>query len=156
MNLVTASKLAVSTAEAMGSIYKGTVFDELAIVRLANRQASLLWYYGPRRNGFIQSFAADTAALRKDSRERFSQWGQPEIGDFHFVKEGAGTQSEAFVRVGEDAFLILGNTKLSMTEISQNRLWLAAQRPFVEMCDQFRFSPLEVTANTPAEPLGAA
>lgn len=157
MKLEAAGKLAVATANAMSILYKATVFDEVAVVRLKDHHATLFWYHGPRREEFVKSFDRDTEALRKDSYARFRQWQrQPEIGDFHFVQDGAGTQSEAFVKVGDDAYLILGNTELSMAEISKNPRWLAAQKPFVEMCDQFCFDPLELPAGMEGKDLGPA
>ena len=144
MTLEQAKELIRETANAMDILYGGTVFDEHAIVSLVKRRMHLAWYSGPRQQGFVSSFTRDTAALRAETRSRLGTSQQYHIGDFQFIRDGVGTQAESFVRLGEMVFLICGNTKLSMADISKNSKWLAAQKPFANMCDRFRLSPLEV------------
>ena len=129
---------------AMKKEYKRAVFDEYAIVGGVGQESTLLWYEGPRKTEFLTKFDEETAALRAESRSRFTN--RYEIGDFEFTHDGIGSQSEAFLVLGVGFFLICGNTQLSMAEIAKDRLWLAAQKHFVALSDRFRLDPLVVTA----------
>lgn len=149
MTLEQAKDLIRETTNAMDILYGGTVFDELAIVSLVRRRMHLAWYTGPRQEGFVSGFNRDTAALRAETRARLGSSQQYHVGDFQFIRDGVGTQAESFIRLGETAFLICGNTRLSMADIAKNSKWLAAQKPFANMCDRFRLNPLEL--QKPAE-----
>jgi hypothetical protein len=135
---------------AMKKDYKREVFDEYAIVGSVGRETHLFWYEGPRKPEFVKKFNEETAALRAESRSRFTN--RYEIGDFEFTPDGVGSQSEAFLVLGAGVFLICGNTQLSMAEIAKDRLWLAAQKHFVDLSDRFRLDPLII----PVPPSGAA
>jgi hypothetical protein len=155
MNLEQAIKQIQETANAMSIAYKGTIFDEMAIVTGSARKLRLVWYQGPRQEDFIRSFNRDTAALRAEIRSRMSGSQAYEVGDFQFVQEGVGTQAEVFVRLSQDAFLICGNTTLSMADIGKSPRWLAAQKPFAVMCDRFRMSPIDLEDAPLGPQLGA-
>ena len=65
------------------------------------------------------------------------------VGDFEFVHDGHGTHFDACIRLGRAGYLFCNHTTKSMTDIRQDRLWLAAQKPFVELSAKFRADPLE-------------
>jgi len=126
-------------AQEMNSRYQEVVFDELAIVSIADNQTRTMSYAGPRQEAFTNSFPKDSASLRTVVR----QGGQVyDVGDFEFSHEGAGTGFEAFMILGKGVCLICNNTSKSMDGISKNPRWLAAQVPFAELSDWFRSNPI--------------
>jgi hypothetical protein len=137
MTLDHATRLIKACAEQMNARYKKTVFDEWAIVSLADNKGRLLAYIGPRKAGFQKNFLADAGSLRAGLlAEEYS------TGDFEFARHGIGTGFESFMVLGKGTYLICNNTVQSMDGITQDPLWLAAQVPFVELSDQFRSDPL--------------
>ena len=139
MTLDQAKKLITAFARQMDSQYKKVVFDEWAIILLAENKGKLLAYIGPRKTGFQRNFLADAGSLRASLLT-----GQTNIGDFEFARHGVGTGFESFLVLGEGLFLICNNTVQSMDGITQDPHWLAAQVPFVELSDAFRADPLVV------------
>ena len=139
MTLDQAKKLITACARQMDAQYKKIVFDEWAIISLADHKGRLLSYIGPRKAGFQKNFLADAGALRASLLG-----GQANIGDFEFARHGVGTGFESFLVLGQGLFLICNNTAQSMDAITQDPLWLAAQVPFVELSDAFRADPLVV------------
>jgi len=137
MTLEEAKKQISVCARQMDSQYKRTVFDEWAIVSLADQKGRLLGYIGPRKSGFQKNFLADAGALRASLLG-----GNMNVGDFEFARHGVGTGFESFLVLGEGLFLICNNTVQSMDAITQDPLWLGAQVPFVELSDKFRADPL--------------
>lgn len=138
MTLDQAKKLIATCARQMDAQYEKRVFDEWAIISLADQKGSLLAYIGPRKDGFQKNFAADARALRASLLG-----GQTNIGDFEFARHGVGTGFECFMALGPGLFLICNNTVQSMDAITQDPRWLAAQVPFVELGDKFREDPLQ-------------
>ncbi len=139
MTLKQATKLIKSCAEQMDARYKKVVFDEWAVVSLADRKGRLLAYMGPRKEGFQKNFLADVGALREGLlSEDYS------VGDFEFERHGVGLAFESFMVVGKGIYLICNNTVQSMDGISKDPLWLGAQVPFVELSEQFQSDPLEL------------
>lgn len=128
-----------SCAERMNSLYGRVVFDEWALVTIANGKARLVNYQGPRLEGFEKSFTADAAELRKSA-----QGEQYAVGDFEFARHAPGTSFESFMVVGEGLYLICNNTAATMDLIAKEPRWISAQVPFVELSEQFRKSPLTV------------
>jgi hypothetical protein len=126
-------------AREMNRLYRQVVFDELAIVSFGDNCPHTLSYQGPRRAAFDAGFVADSAALRAVVRSGGQQYS---VGDFEFSHEGAGTAFEAFLVLGPEVCLVCNNTVKSMSAIAANPLWLAAQVPFVELAESFRFKPL--------------
>lgn len=123
----------------MNSLYGRIVFDEWAVVSIAQGKARLLSYLGPRQEGFEKNFAADAAELRKSARgEAYA------VGDFEFARHAPGTSFESFMVVGEGLFLICNNTSATMDLIAKEPTWIGAQVPFVELSEQFRANPLTV------------
>lgn len=139
MTLDQAKQRISACARQMDARYKKAVFDEWAIISLADHKGRLLAYIGPRREGFQKNFLADAGALRTSLLG-----GQTNIGDFEFARHGVGTGFESFLVLGPGLFLICNNTVQSMDAITQDPLWLAAQVPFVELSDAFRADPLVV------------
>jgi len=140
MTLEDAIKLAKTCAQQMNACYKKVVFDEWAIVSMANRERRMLAYIGPRREGFQKNFLVDAGSLRAGLL-------RPEhnAGDFEFARHGVGTGFEAFMALGKGMYLICNNTVQSMDGISQDPLWLSAQVPFVELSDRVREDELVAT-----------
>jgi hypothetical protein len=137
MTIDQALTLIKSCAEQMNARYKKVVFDEWAIISLADNKGRLLAYIGPRKTGFQQNFLADAGGLRAGLLG-----GQTNVGDFEFARHGVGTGFECFMVLGEGVFLICNNTVQSMDAITQDPLWLNAQVPFVELGEKFRSDPL--------------
>ncbi len=141
MILDQAKKLIIACARQMDAQYKRVVFDEWAIISLADQKGRLLSYIGPRKAGFQQNFLADAGSLRTSLLA-----GQTNVGDFEFARHGIGTGFESFLVLGPRLFLICNNTAQSMEAITQDPLWLAAQVPFVELSDAIRADPLLLEA----------
>ena len=137
MKLDRALELIEACAGQMDARYKKVVFDEWAIISLAEHKGRLLTYVGPRKEGFQKNFLADAGALRAGLLAQ-----EHTIGDFEFARHGVGTGFEAFMVLGKGIYLICNNTVQSMDGITQDPLWLSAQVPFVELSDQFRADAL--------------
>jgi hypothetical protein len=120
--------------------YKRAVFDEYAIMQRKRDKFRLAWYRGPREVEFRKNFVKETAALRAEILSNPNL--QYQVGDFQFTHEGHGSQSESFLILAPGLVLICGNTRLSMGEISQDRLWISAQQHFVYMSERFAVDPL--------------
>ena len=139
MTIDHAVKLIQSCAEHMNARYQKVVFDEWAVVSLAEQKGHLLTYLGPRKEGFQQNFLADAGPLRAGLLAQ-----QYTVGDFEFARHGVGTGFESFMVLGKGIFLICNNTVQSMDGIAKDPHWLAAQVPFVELSDKFRADPLSL------------
>jgi hypothetical protein len=139
MTLEQAKQLVRSCAEQMHARYSKVVFDEWAIISLAEKKGHILAYLGPRRDGFRENFLTDAGSLRSGL---LAPEHQP--GDFEFARHGVGTGFEAFMVLGKGIYLICNNTVESMDSITKNPLWLGAQVPFVELSDKFRADALSV------------
>lgn len=129
-------------AKEMDARYGQTVFDEWAIVSLAENKARVLAYIGPRNDDFLKNFAKDLGALRAElPNEAYG------AGDFEFARHGIGTGFESFMVLGRAIYLICNNTRESMDTIAKNPRWLAAQVPFAELSDKIRANPLAVAGD---------
>jgi hypothetical protein len=119
--------------------YGAVIFDEWAILSLADNTARLRSYLGPRKHAFQKQFLSDVSALQAALiRLNYA------VGDFEFARVGAETAFQASMVVGRGLYLICNNTVQSMDAITRSPLWLAAQVPFVELSEKFRANPLEV------------
>jgi hypothetical protein len=127
-------------AKQMDERYGGIVFDEWAIVSLAENKARVLSYLGPRNDDFLKNFAADISALRKELHDM--KYG---TGDFAFERHGVGTRFEAFMVMGVGIYLICNNTRESMDVIAKNPRWLTAQVPFAELSEKIQPNPVTVS-----------
>jgi hypothetical protein len=143
MTLDEAKNLIRICASQMNSHYGRTVFDEWAIISLAENKARVLVYYGPRNDDFLKNFVKDLGVLRAEL-----VGGRYGVGDFEFSRHGAGTGFESFMVMGPGAYLICNNTNASMESITRNPRWLGAQVPFVELGDKMREDPLTVSSDT--------
>jgi hypothetical protein len=127
----------------MDSHYGKIVFDEWAIVSLAENKARVLAYVGPRNDDFLKNFANDLGSLRTELLG--NEYG---VGDFAFARHGTGTHFEAFMVVGPAIYLICNNTSESMDTLAKDPKWLNAQVPFAELGDKLRMKPLVVHSDT--------
>ena len=130
-------------AQQMDARYGAVVFDEWAVVTLAENKARVLFYTGPRNDEFLKNFVADLGSLRTALRD--AKYG---VGDFEFSRHAAGSQLEAFLVVGVGIYLVCNNTRSSMDAIAKNPRWLGAQVPFVELAEAVRASPLAISWDT--------
>jgi len=130
-------------AHEMNARYGGTVFDEWAVISLAENKARVLYYTGPRNDEFLHNFVKDLGPLRVALHD--AQFG---VGDFEFSRHGAGTRIEAFLVLGGGLYLICNNTQASMDAIAKNPLWLEAQVSFAELAEAVRANPLVITWDT--------
>ena len=121
----------------MDAKYGKVVFDEWAIVSLAEQKGRLLSYRGPRKDGFQRNFLDDAGSLRVGMLNR-----RYDPGDFEFARHGVGTGFESFMVLGEGMYLICNNTVQTMDSIAKDPLWLGAQVPFVELSDKVRSDPV--------------
>jgi hypothetical protein len=137
MTLNQATELIKSCAEQMNERYQNVVFDEWAVISLAEHKGRLLNYLGPRKEGFQKNFLTDAGALRAGLLAE-----SVNAGDFEFARHGIGTGFESFMVLGKGIFLICNNTVQSMDGITKNPRWLEAQVPFVELSDKVRQDPV--------------
>jgi hypothetical protein len=137
MKLEEATKAIKQCAEQMNARYRQVVFDEWAVVSLAQKQSRILDYLGPRNDDFLRNFASDLGPLRVELAQ-----ARHGAGDFEFTRHGVGTMFEAFMVLGDGLYLICNHTANSMDGITKDAHWLDAQVPFVELSDKVRSSPL--------------
>ena len=121
----------------MNARYGKTVFDEWAIVSLAENKARVLAYHGPRNDDFLKNFVKDLGVLRAELHE--ASYG---CGDFAFARHGTGTGHEAFMVLGAGCYLFCNHTRETMDTITKDSRWLGAQVPFAELGDFVRMNPL--------------
>jgi hypothetical protein len=69
MTLDEAKSRIKSCASQMDERYGKTVFDEWAVVSLAENKARVLAYIGPRNDDFLKNFVNDLGALRAELRD---------------------------------------------------------------------------------------
>ena len=139
MTLDQATELIELCAEQMNARYKKVVFDEWAVISLAEHKGRLLAYIGPRKEGFQKNFLTDVGALRDGLLNQ-----EYNVGDFEFARHGVGLAFESFMVLGKGIYLICNNTVQSMDGISKDPLWLGAQVPFVDLSEKFRADPLDL------------
>jgi len=142
MTLDEAKNLIKTCAAQMDAHYGKIVFDEWAVVSLAENKARVLVYVGPRNDGFLKNFANDLGSLRSELLG--ANYG---TGDFAFARHGTGTLFEAFMVLGSAIYLICNNTRETMDVIAKDPKWLNAQVPFAELGDKLRMNPLLVTSD---------
>ena len=109
----------------MNSRYGAVVFDEWAVVSLAENKARVMAYTGPRNDDFLKNFAKDLGSLRAELLG-----GKYGPGDFEFSRHGVGTGIEAFLVLGTSIYLMCNNTTQTMDAIAKNPRWLVAQDTF--------------------------
>lgn len=124
----------------MARDYGRPVFDELAIVRMAGQKSYLAWYDGPRHAEFVRNYSGHIASLRAELRSRFT--GSATLGYFEFAHDGASSECDAVVAVGEGLFLVCGNTMQTVADITGDERWRVAQIRFLELCERFHADPL--------------
>ena len=137
MTLDKVNQVIGSCADQMNARYGKVVFDEWAVISLAENKGRLLSYHGPRKEGFQKNFLADAGPLRANLLA-----AKHEAGDFDFSRHGVGTSFEAFMALGQGLYLICNNTVQSMDGISKDPRWINAQVPFAELSDKVRSDPV--------------
>ena len=137
MTLEQATTLIRTCADQMNARYGKVVFDEWAVVNLADHKGRLLAYVGPRKDGFQEHFLEDAGPLRDGLLT-----SEYDPGDFEFSRHGVGTGFESFMVLGKGTYLICNNTVQSMDGIAKDPQWLGAQVPFVELSDRVRSDPV--------------
>ena len=143
MTLDEAKTLIKTCARQMDAHYDKTVFDEWAVISLAENKARVLAYVGPRNDDSLKNFANDLGSLRAELLG--ASYG---VGDFAFARHGVGTRFEGFMVLGSAIYLICNNTHETMDAIAKDPKWLNAQVPFAELGDRLRMSPLLITSDT--------
>ncbi len=137
MKIEQAKQLVLTCAAQMNERYQKTVFDEWALIAVAENKGHLLAYNGPRKRDFQTNFLADAGSLRAGLLAR-----EHEVGDYEFARHEIGTGFESYMSVGPGVFLICNNTVQSMDAIARDPRWLGAQVPFVELSERFREDPV--------------
>jgi hypothetical protein len=140
MDLATATAQIEKSFQKLNAAYGRTVFDELAIVRLAENTLELLHYEGPRYEVFTTEFADSTFSLRKELTAEQSDKG----GEFSFTREGEGASMDAYICLGSKVYLFCNHTEKSMNEITEDPAWLQAQGEFLNASQCFALDPLIV------------
>lgn len=138
MNLADARTAVVLAVGRMNTAYNKVLFDEWVLVKVSKEQGMILAYDGPRAESYQKRFKSDVAPLQVEMMGR-----KMNVGDFEFAQTAHGTFFDVCMRLGPAAYLFCNNTKLTMTEIRQDPLWLVAQAPFVDLATQFRMDPVE-------------
>ena len=143
MTLDEVKLLIKASAAQMDALYGKTVFDEWAVISLAENRARVLAYVGPRNDDFLKNFANDLGSLRSELMD--ANYG---VGDFAFARHGTGTSFEAFMVLGPAIYLICNKTNDSMDNIAKDPNWIKAQVPFAELGDKLRPDPLLIVTDT--------
>lgn len=137
MNLADTRSTIILALGRMTALYQALVFDEWMLVKLTSEQNTILGYEGPRVESYKRKFKEDIIPLRAELDQRAMA-----VGDFAFAQNAAGTGFDACIRLGPASYLFCNNTTKSMEDIRKNPLWLAAQKPFVDLSGKFRVDPL--------------
>jgi hypothetical protein len=137
MKLDAAKTLIAEVFERMDTRYHATVFDEWVVVSLHSGRSRILVYSGPRGESYQQRFSTDVGPLLSEMTGK-----QLAIGDFEFALDATGTRYDGCLRLGAASYLICNHTTQSMAQIRQNPNWIEAQKPFVELSEEFRADPL--------------
>lgn len=138
MNLVDAKSAVVFAFGRMNTAYNKVLFDEWILVKVGKDQGSILSYEGPRRDAYQKRFKTDVAPLAVEMQGK-----KMAVGDFEFAPNAHGAFFDAGMRLGPASYLFCNNTTKTMTELRQDPLWLAAQKPFVDLANKFREDPVE-------------
>jgi hypothetical protein len=121
----------------MNSAYNKILFDEWVLVKVTKEEGLILSYQGPRQESYQKRFKTDVAPLQAEMHGR-----NMTVGDFEFTPDGQGTFFDAGIRLGPGSYLFCNNTVRSMVELRKDPLWLAAQKPFLDLAAKFREDPL--------------
>ncbi len=118
--------------------FGGHVFDEYAVFELRGSEVKILHYAGPRADSFAQEFARDVSLLTDEL-----VGGDQYPGFFHFSREAVGSLFDAFMAVGEHAFVAFNNTDLTMADITAHPVWTRVQVHFVGLSEAVQTDPLQ-------------
>lgn len=138
MNLADARTAVITALGRMNAAYGQPVFNEWVLVSLRADRGAILGYEGPRAESYRQKFTSDIASMLQElAGQKLS------VGDFAFAVSAHGTHYDACLRLGESSYLFCNHTTRSMAEIRQSTVWLAAQKVWVGLSQQFAADPLE-------------
>jgi hypothetical protein len=137
MNFDQAKNQIRQCAAQMNARYQDVVFDEWAVVSIADNKLRVLEYAGARAADFKKRFLCDAGQLRSGLLR-----GSHEPGYFEFAHTGIGTGFESFMALGDGMYLIWNNTAKSMDNIVEDPRWLSAQVPFAELSARFSINPV--------------
>ncbi len=126
------------TLQTMAARFGGPVFDEWALIRLAEGKPEILAYEGPRKDRFQADLPRDIQPLRAVLGHR-----RLAVGDLDFAHEGDGERYEAILVAGRGIYLILNHTAKNMSDIVADPRWRQAQRPLADLAERFRLGPVE-------------
>lgn len=139
MDLETARRLIQTYLDRMRASYRQPLFDEWAVLGVTAGAGSVVAYGGPRPEQFRRNVPKDAEPLR--ARTSGKQLAE---GDIEFVADAAGTQYDAFMKLGPTSYLVLNHTGKTLTEIRTDPKWLGAQAVLFELSEKFRADPLEL------------
>jgi hypothetical protein len=123
----------------MNGLYGEPMFDEWLIADFKQSPGKALYYLGNRNSEFDGKFAADFDGLRG---LLVNHDYQP--GNFEFARLSGGTRYDAIITIGARVYLVFNHTGKSMFQIRQNKAWVKAIVPFLELADKFQRDPLGV------------
>lgn len=139
MDLETARRHIHTYVDRMRAAYRQPLFDEWAILGVTQGAGSVVAYAGPRAEAFRRQVPKDAEPLRARTAGK-----QLADGDIEFVSDAAGTQYDAFMRLGPTSYLVLNHTGKTLAEIRGDPKWLGAQAVLFELSEKFRDDPLEL------------
>lgn len=137
MNLDTAKKHLRACRERMDALYQKPVFDEWVIVSFGQGKTDILAYEGARAESFAKQFHHDSGPLFAEMHGK--HYG---AGDFEFAQQAHGSRYDACICLGASTYLLCNNTYGTLDALRQDTRWREAQKPFVELTEKFRASPL--------------
>ncbi len=141
MDFDTARRHVQTYLDRMRAAYRQPIFDEWAILGVAGGSGNVLAYSGPRPELFRRNVPKDAEPLRV--RTSGTQLAD---GDIEFVSDAAGTQYDAFMKLGATSYLVLNHTGKTLAEIRADAKWLGAQAVLFELSEKFRADPLSLEA----------
>jgi len=137
MDLESARRVIQTYVDRMRAAYRQPLFDEWAVLGVTGGSGAVCVYSGPRPDAFRRNVSADAEPLRRRTA------GKPLAdGDIEFVPDAAGTQYDAFVKLGATSYLVLNHTGKTLEEIRADTKWLGAQAALFELSEKFRADPL--------------
>ena len=137
MDLETARRHIETYVDRMTAAYRQPLFDEWAILGVTGGAGAVVAYRGPRVEAFRRNVGRDAEPLRARTA------GKPLAeGDIEFVADAAGTQYDAFMKLGATSYLVLNHTGKTLAEIRADAKWLGAQAVLFELSEKFRADPL--------------
>lgn len=123
--------------------YEGVIFEEFSVIEFRSPKPIRLHHFDGVRSveEMRDEFKRDVSSLEKELLNAQKK----EIGFFHFAQDAEGSFYDAFMKAGENMYIIFNNAQHSMNEIKKKGNWIKAQENFVIMSDMFATNPLALT-----------